>query len=284
MIDLHLHSTHSDGTLQPAELVTMAFKKRLAAISITDHDTVSGTEEAREESSKSGVQVISGVELSVFRDKKYFHLLGYGFDWKDENLIRGLEVLQNSRRKRNARILEILQGKGISISMDDLRDISGAGQIGRPHFARILVSKGVVKTIDQAFERYLKKGAPAYVSRFIYPVEQAIKMIKSAGGITSLAHPVQLGYSLEVLKGMLSGLKDSGLDALETYYPTQKGKIRKKLSELARHYELLETGGSDYHGDIRINTSMAGGHDFFVPGQLLERLEKHLAKSGSLKK
>lgn len=276
MIDLHLHSTHSDGTLEPAGLVRMAEKKNLAAISITDHDTVSGTGEAFEEGGKCGVQVISGVELSVLKGKNYFHLLGYGFDWKNKKLADGLAVLQDSRRARNDRMLEILHEMGIAIASDELAALSGGGQTGRPHFARILVEKGVVRTIDQAFERFLKKGAPAYVSRFIYPVEEAIQLIKDAGGVTSFAHPVQFGYSLELLPGLLSELKNAGLDALETYYPTQKGRIRKKLTELALQYGLLETGGSDYHGDIRPGTAMAGGHGFFVPGHVLERLQPHL--------
>ena len=276
MIDLHLHSTHSDGTLEPSQLVRMAKKKNLAAVSVTDHDTISGTGEALEEGRKSNVLVIPGIELSVVKDKHYFHLLGYGFDWKNEMLARSLKVLQNSRRERNARILKILNETGISISESELAALSGRGQTGRPHFARILVEKKVVNTIDQAFERFLKKGAPAYVPRFIYPVAEAIKMIKGAGGITSFAHPVQLGYSLESLPGLLGELKDAGLDGLETYYPTQKGRIRKKLTDLAIRYGLLETGGSDYHGDIRPGTTMAGGHDFFVPLHVLERLQPFL--------
>ena len=277
MIDLHLHSNQSDGTLSPAELVRMAAKKKLRAISITDHDTISGTEEAVEEGCIQNVSIISGLELSVVHGNFNFHLLGYGFDWKNKQLIKGLELLQESRNSRNIKILEQLKKMGIEISPQELNSESGQGQTGRPHIARLLVKKGIVKTIDQAFYKFLKKDGSAYVTRFIYHVEQAIDLIRQAGGTTSLAHPVQFGYSLEGLPQLLSELKLLGLGGIEVYYPTQKGKIRKKLKELALRFELFETGGSDYHGDIRPGTSMAGGVKFDVPEELYERLLIHIS-------
>ena len=276
MIDLHLHSTHSDGTLTPAELVKMAANKKLIALSITDHDTISGTEEAVASGNACGVAVISGLELSVVHGTRYFHLLGYGFDWHDKGLNRGLTLLQRSRSKRNLEILAKLKEQGINISPDELKAESGEGQTGRPHVASLLVKKGIVRTMDQAFYNYLKKDGCAYVSRFIYTAEEAIEIIHRAGGVTSLAHPVQLGYSLNGLPELLCELKKFGLDGVETYYPTQKGKLRKKLSELALRFDLLETGGSDYHGSIRPGTTMAGGIKFDVPEILYFNLAKRL--------
>jgi len=276
MIDLHLHSSHSDGTKTPAELVQMAKSRNFAAISITDHDTVSGTGEAILEGDKEGIVVIPGVELSVFNADIHFHLLGYGIDWQDKQLLSGLERLQVSRDERNDKIMHKLQNLGIKATTEELQSLSGVGQTGRPHIARLLIKKNIVKTIDQAFARYLKKDACAYVSRFIYHVKEAIDIIESAGGLPVLAHPVQIDRTLELLSELLDELVPMGLRGLEVYYPTQQGKVRKKLHFLANRYNLLETGGSDYHGDIRSGTSMAVGKNMTIPVHLFEKLNQAL--------
>lgn len=274
MIDLHLHSTHSDGTLSPVELVRMAAEREISAISITDHDTATATEEASAEGFISGVTVLSGLEISVFHGDIFFHLLGYDFNHKDAGLMAGLERLQIARNKRNKNIVHKLQEMGIAITENEVKLISGVGQTGRPHIARLLMDKKIVKTINQAFKNYLKKGACAYFSRFIYHVREAIDLIHGAGGVAVLAHPLQIDRSLGILPGLLGELVGMGLDGMEIYYPTQKGKLRKKLSALAEKHNLLETGGSDYHGDIRPGTSMAGGRNVTVPENLLEKLLK----------
>jgi predicted metal-dependent phosphoesterase TrpH len=275
MIDLHLHSTFSDGTCSPAELVEMASASGLLAVSITDHDTVDGTGEALQAGHKCGLRVIAGMELSVVYNDTHFHLLGYNFNWQDQNLAMGLSLLQKARSRRNSAIIRKLQDMGIAVSEDELQAISKSGQTGRPHIARLLVQKNIVKTIDQAFTRYLKKGACCYVDRFIYRVDEAIAMLHDCGGTAVLAHPSQISRSIDLLDALLTQLKKMGLDGLETFYPTQNGKFHRKLRALARLHQLYETGGSDYHGDIRAGTGLAGVNGHRVPAELLEQMDRY---------
>ncbi len=274
MIDLHLHSTFSDGTYSPEALVRMAQETGLKAISITDHDTVDGTGEALAAGEKYGVRVVSGVELSVFLDDINFHLLGYHFDWLDKTLAAKLDVLQKSRNKRNSVIIANLKNLGLDISEGELHEVSSSGQTGRPHIARLLVDKRIVKDIDQAFAVYLRKGKPGYARRFIYHVDEAISLIHKSGGLAVLAHPAPISRSAPVHDNLLDRLKSLGLDGIETHYPTQKGSFRKTVRRLASTYGLFETGGSDYHGDIRPNTSMAGCTTNAVPLELLEQMDR----------
>jgi len=273
MLDLHLHSSHSDGTMTPAQLVDMARERGLVLVSITDHDTVSGTGEALAAGRRHGVRVFSGLELSVSWRAYQLHLLAYDFDWHNAALLSGLSVLQKARDQRNRKIVDTLAGLGLPVDEDELRVFAGGGQTGRPHIARLLVAKRVVGSIDQAFARYLRKGACAYVPRYVFPVDQACALIHGAGGLAVLAHPGQLAIPLDELAGLLDQLKEHGLDGLETFYPTQKGKQLRQLRALADRFQLLETGGSDYHGDIRPRTCMAGGPHFTVPGEILAGLQ-----------
>jgi predicted metal-dependent phosphoesterase TrpH len=165
---------------------------------------------------------------------------------------------------------------GIDIRLAELREISRGGQTGRPHIARLLVEKKLVKSIDQAFVQYLKKGACAYVSRYILSVQEAISLIHGAGGIAVLAHPAQISYSTDLLKRLLRELIEMGLDGVEVYYPTHKGSFLKKLKALALHYNLIETGGSDYHGDIRPNTFMAGKRGLKIPAEVQKTFLKRV--------
>ena len=275
MIDLHLHSTFSDGTYTPEQLVKKAKETGLKAISITDHDTVDGTQEAISAGAEFGVRIVPGVELSVFLDDFNFHLLGYHFDWRDPRLKAKLDALQASRSKRNSVIISKLRKLGLDITEDELEEISGSGQTGRPHIARLLVEKHIVKDIDQAFALYLRKGKPGYARRFIYQVEEAISLIHESGGCAVLAHPAQISRSIPVLEDLLSHLKMIGLDGLETYYPTQKGSFLKSLQRLAVTHGLIETGGSDYHGDIRPDTSMAGKKSDAVPITVLDQMDHY---------
>ena len=275
MIDLHLHSTFSDGTYTPEQLVKMAKTTGLKAISITDHDTVDGTQEAVDAGAEYGVRVIPGVELSVFLDDFNFHLLGYQFDWRDQTLNTKLDKLQESRSRRNSVIISKLRELGLDISEEELQEISRNGQTGRPHIARLLVEKKVVRDIDQAFALYLRKGKPGYARRFIYHVEEAISLIHDSGGCAVLAHPAQISRSIPVLEDLLGHLKVIGLDGVETYYPTQKGAFLKSLRRLAASHALIETGGSDYHGDIRPDTAMAGKNNNPVPLTVLDQMDHY---------
>jgi predicted metal-dependent phosphoesterase TrpH len=277
-IDLHIHSLFSDGTHTPTELIKLAQKNRLSAISITDHDTVAGVQEALSASFNTGIEVIPGIELSVVFNDEHFHLLGYFFDYNDRALHEKLLVLQSARDQRNRKILQKLHLHGINICEEDIQAISHTGQTGRPHIAKALCQKGVVKTFDEAFERYLKKGACAYVPRFVFSAAEAINMLKNTGGLTILAHPAQIAPSFIEKQTLVGKLVDLGLDGIEVYYPTHTPKIRKNLKKIAKRYDMVISGGSDYHGHVRPGTGLAGQSNVFVPPELLHDMRERYKK------
>lgn len=277
-IDLHIHSTFSDGTLTPTELVKMAAYRKLQTISITDHDTMDGVSEAFVAGRQYGVEIISGLECSVEFNGLYMHLLGYFQDISNPVLNEKLLKVQSAREERNIKIVGRLQTFGIDISYDEVLAVSGDGQTGRPHIGRVMIEKGVVKNLDQAFNEFLGKKGKAYVSRFVYPVGEAIRHITEAGGLAVLAHPAQIDYSLKILPDLVEELTRYGLDGLEVYYPSHSSKITKKLRKICDDYDLVLTGGSDYHGDIRENTSLAGKKGLRIPAELVEAMKKRLAK------
>lgn len=276
-IDLHTHSWFSDGTKSPTELVRLAEKSGVSALAITDHDTMDGVAEAIAAGTESAVEVVPGLEVSVVHEKKALHILGYYMDPANPGLCAALAMIQEARDGRNEKIVHKLQGLGVAASLEELRGISGVGQTGRPHIAKLLVNHGVVRSIPQAFEEYLKKDAKAYVARFAYSAEEAIRFIRGAGGIAVLAHPVQVDKTLSILATLLPVLKGYGLEGIETYYPSQKKKMRKRIRKFAEEHDLLLTGGSDYHGDIRPGTRLAGGNNVYVSPALLETMKARLA-------
>jgi 3',5'-nucleoside bisphosphate phosphatase len=275
-LDLHIHSTFSDGTMSPAELVALASKKGLSTISLTDHDTLEGFEPAVKAAVGLALEVISGLEISVIHGGASLHILGYAMDTADPGLNDALGRLQAGREKRNAAILERLAERGIVVSPEDLRRVSRSGQTGRPHIARLMLEKGAVWSMQEAFEKYLGRGACAYVSRTLLPAEEAIRLIRGAGGIVVLAHPLQVDQTLESLPALLRDLVPLGLDGLEGYYPTHSAKIRRKLADTAKKFGLLLTGGSDFHGDIKPGTTLAGGKNVYVPGEVIVIMKKLL--------
>ncbi len=281
-IDLHIHSTHSDGTLSPGKIVDLAKRKGLQAISLTDHDTVDGVTEAIDLCKGDGFEVISGVEIGAKYSGITIHVLGYLFDTANSNLNKAIKKLQNARNERNGHILFQLKKSGIDISDAELSAMSGIGQTGRPHVAKILLKKGIVKSIDEAFSRFLRKGAQAYVPRFLYTVEEVFDIIKQAGGIGVLAHPLQIqNGGLNLIKA-IEHLTSLGMDGIETYYPTHSKKTRTALIRSAEECDLVLTGGSDYHGEIRPGTTLAGGKNVTVPYALLKDM-KNRALNSSLK-
>ncbi len=272
-LDLHIHSTFSDGTMSPKDLVAYAKQKGLKAISITDHDTVDGVREGIAAGNIYGIEVISGLEISTNYRGTTLHILGYLFDVEDRRLLTALERLQHARNERNTEILSILLKDGIEITDADLARISGVGQTGRPHIAQSLIEMGVVKTMNEAFKMYLGQGAKAYVPRFGYEIEEALGIIATAGGVGVLAHPLQLQKTPIDLSVAMKELVSKGLDGIEVYYPTHSKKTKKTLEEYARKYSLVMTGGSDFHGSIRAGTTLAGGKNVTVPFELLEKLK-----------
>ncbi|MCP3900739.1 MAG: PHP domain-containing protein [Desulfobacteraceae bacterium] len=274
LVDFHIHSIYSDGTQTPEEIVSIAKKKMISAISITDHDTMDGVQDALFAGKKHGVEVIPGLELSVEYKNMYMHLLAYSMDIKNLELVKGLKQLQKARDNRNLKILDKLNAQGISITAKDIKLLSRIGQTGRPHIAKFLVTKGVVKNMNQAFTLYLRKGASAYASRFVFSAEEAISMIKNAGGLAVLAHPVQIDPTLKSITHLVQNLHGLGLDGLEIYYPNHSRKIVKCLRKIALKFNLIHTGGSDYHGDIRPGTSLANGKKIHVPDEVFAVLKK----------
>ncbi len=277
-IDLHVHSTFSDGTMSPKELVDYAKQKGLRAISITDHDTVEGVEEALASSKEEKIEVIPGIEIGARYGDTTVHILAYFFDMNHPGLRKKLNKIQDARVERNGEILKLLQKQGIHISEAELRAVSLIGQTGRPHIARMIINKGFVKSFDEAFIRFLRQGAQAYVPRFVYAVEEMLDVIRLAGGIGVLAHPLQLRNSGINLQTAVKELKNLGLEGIEVYYPTHSKKTRAMLMRYAQEYNLLMTGGSDYHGAIRPGTTLAGGKNVTVPYELLEGLKERAAE------
>lgn len=249
VFDLHLHTTASDGTMSPAELVRYAKEKGLRVIAITDHDTIEGLREGIQEGHKEGVEVIPGVELSADAPTGTMHLLGYYIDPACSELADKLRVLQQARMERNLKMVEKLRGLGIPMELSEVKEAPEHGQIGRPHFAYTMVQKGYAQNIQDAFDRYLGKGRPAYVEKFRFSPEEAMHFIRKAGGITVLAHPFTLNQPQpEDLDALIGELKGKGLDGIEVYYPEHSDGQRRLYRSLAQKYGLVISGGSDFHG------------------------------------
>ncbi len=278
-IDLHTHSTASDGTMHPADLVKYAHRKGLSALAITDHDTIEGISEAIAAGESLGIEVVPGLELSVKYCDHSLHLLGYLFDPRNEELLLALDRLQAGRRERNRKIILNLNRLGCSIQFKELQQSAGPGQNGRPHIARLMIEKKCVGTMDEAFEKYLGHGGLAYASRFVYGAGEAISLIQNAGGIAVLAHPLQLERSVDHLPHFVQQLRDMGLDGIEVYYPNHSRQFRKHLISLAEKLSLVLTGGSDFHGTIRPGTTLAGGKNVTVPPQLLVKMKERVLRN-----
>ena len=274
-IDLHLHTTHSDGSLSPAEVLRLAHKAGVTALAITDHDIVSGIPEALVVGAELGIEIISGVEISSRVGNSELHILGYCIRWQDPELIERLAALRESRHRRNPQIIEHLRSLGLEVTYEEVRTLAGTDAIGRPHIARLLMNKHYATSAKDAFDRYLAEGRPAYVARELPVPADAIGWIRAAGGVAVLAHPNWANVSGEGLNSLLTTLKADGLSGIEVHYSTHTKRQTKDYLDLAKRLDLLVTGGSDFHGitkpDIEVGT---GRGDLKVPGRLLDPLKK----------
>jgi predicted metal-dependent phosphoesterase TrpH len=250
--DLHTHSTFSDGVLSPAQLVEEAHRCGVNLLALTDHDAVAGIPEAQDRASTLGLELLPGIELSVTEDggRRHMHILGLGIDPSEPNLLAHVATFQEERRRRGHRIVELLNAHGIPLDFEKVASVAGPSAMGRAHVARALVDEGICSSEDDAFARFLRRGRPAYVPRERPDARTAIRLIKGAGGIASLAHPplsagVDAPGGLHLFVGRLVRL---GLDALEIHHPSHTRSMRKRLRQLARKHDLLMTGGSDFHG------------------------------------
>jgi len=253
-IDLHAHTTASDGSFTPTELVEAAHGLGLGALAVTDHDTLAGLGEARAAAQRVGLDLVAGVELSVEDDGGRFHLLGYGFDPANAALAETLTTLRRSRAARNDLMAARMSEMGLPVTMDDVRAEAGedALVIARPHFARALIKKGIVGSVAEAFEKYLSTGKPLYLPKEVLTPRDAIALIHGAGGVAVMAHPGLVPLDEAAFDARVTSLaQKDGLDGIEAYYSQHSQADTDRFLALATRLGLLVTGGSDFHGTVK---------------------------------
>lgn len=281
-IDLHIHSTASDGSYHPSELLQMAFHKGLEAISITDHDTLTGTRAAMDGDLPEGLHFITGVEISTQPPIESgisgsLHILGYGIDPDYPPLVEALAEMQYSRDQRIVRIVDRLNAIDIPLTLQQVLYEVGKGSAGRPHVASAMIKAGIVADVDEAFDRYLAKGCPAFISKDRLDCERTLDLICKAGGVPVLAHPCLIHAHGEHVKKTMSllirRLAGMGLEGVEVHYPRHSPQDVADLIATAEQLSLLVTGGSDFHGNISPEIQMGCGlGDLHVPFALFETL------------
>lgn len=274
MIDLHAHTTASDGTLAPAELVALAARSGLTVLAITDHDTTDAVAAARAAGADVGVRIIAGVEMSTEDERGEHDILGYFVDVDDPSFQALLGSIRDHRRERAVAIVDRLRAAGAPIHMDDVFALSDGGAIGRPHVARALVAAGWAEDVGDAFGRYLGRGRSAHVPRHRQSPAEACAAIRGAGGVPVLAHPTPPSNPWsdpKRLRTMLGPLADAGLGGLECYYTGYTARVSRWLVVLAEHFGLVPSGGSDFHGPHRPHGVLGGVR---VPADTVERLRE----------
>jgi 3',5'-nucleoside bisphosphate phosphatase len=274
-IDLHVHSTASDGAYSPVEVVQIALTHNLNAIALTDHDNVSGIRSAQEAAASTSLQVLAGVELSSEDEKTDRHILGYLIDIDNAPLQAVLSELQDARTSRAERMVQKLAAIGVNIPIERVYALADQGSVGRPHVARVLLEKGYVGSMQEAFDRYIGNDGPAYVPHYRLEPARAIELIHGAGGVAVLAHP---GH-YEDYRAVVAHLVSLGLDGLEVYYPDHAPDVSQDLRVLARQYSLAVTVGSDFHrreadGSARIG-SVRAPDDVDIVGMLQDRARQY---------
>jgi len=277
--DLHTHSIFSDGLSSPGELVARARALGLAAVALTDHDTTEGLDEFSKAGTETGIKTICGIEISAYFNDRPVHILGYGIDHSHPGLRHELLFMQQIRTERNERMKKRFASLGIPLLEEELFSIE-RGQVGRPHFARLLVAKKVVASEAEAFARFLKKNGAAYVAKEKYPASRAISALREAGGVAVLAHPWCSDNSFTRLPALINRMKDIGLQGIEAYYPGHPPAVKQRLIALAENLQILITGGSDYHGEEpRISQAEQAVHSYLLPDRLLPPLDRAMAES-----
>ncbi len=244
--DLHIHTTASDGRSTPSEIVRRAEDQNLKVIAITDHDTIAGLEEAREAASGIGLEVLSGAEVTVDFNGREAHLLTYCFDPKNPELTTMLHEHKKARVDRGEWIIGELSKEGLNLDMSEVKAEAAGSNIGRPHIATLMVKKGFVGSVEEAFIRYLSNQRLGDIPSEYYSHKEAIDVVKKAGGAVVIAHPGEL-YS----RGELEQWVQCGIDGIEVVHPSHRYKLQKKMEKFAEDYRLLKTGGSDFHGGNR---------------------------------
>jgi predicted metal-dependent phosphoesterase TrpH len=279
VIDLHVHSDRSDGTDTPERVIELAAEAGCTAIALTDHDRLDGIAEARAAGARRGVEVVAGCETSCRTEAGTLHLLAYFVEDAEGPFQAALSELRDTRRERNVALGERFAELGLPVTFDEMQDEAGAGGVGRPHAAAVLVRKGVVASAQEAFDRWLAKGRPAYVERRRLAASDAMALVRASGGVPVLAHPLTLELDWEDLRRRVAELAELGLGGLEAYYGRYPPETRDALAGLAHDLRLVATGGSDYHGrykpDLRIGV---GRGDLEVPLHAIDELEAERAR------
>ncbi|HWR03061.1 MAG TPA: PHP domain-containing protein [Humidesulfovibrio sp.] len=275
-IDLHTHSTASDGTLSPTELMRAAKAAGLSAIALTDHDTFEGLPEAREEAKKQGVELVPGCELSLDYSGLPTHLLALFVDERPGHVVGELTRVRQARAARNDLMLEKLKAVGVHLKREDV-ERHATGVVGRPHMAQAMLAAGVVKTFEEAFSRFLGSSGLAYVPKAKLTPTEAIRAIHADHGLAVLAHPYLLSQQPRQIEAMLTELKSLGLDGVEVYYTEHSDKYTALVEGLAQRLDLLMSGGSDFHGAVKPGVTLGRGRGgLFVRGELLDRMKQAL--------
>jgi predicted metal-dependent phosphoesterase TrpH len=268
-VDLHVHTTASDGRLTPEEIVQRAAEQDLTYIAITDHDTVSGIGRALQAGTAfPALTIIPGLEINTDTPTGEVHILGYCIDYKNKGLESSLKRLRHSRETRARKIVGNLSGMGIDISWERVMELAGGGSVGRPHIAQAMFEGGHIPSLQEAFIKYIGRHGPAYAERERLSPEDAVKLVVMAGGLPVLAHP----EDVDDLDAFLTALKEAGLVGIETYYNGYHHKTIKKLAKIAERYGLITTGGSDFHGLGSSHETPLGGAE--VPIECAEHLLK----------
>ena len=274
-IDLHTHSTASDGTLTPTELVALARKQHLKALALTDHDTTNGLEEATEAARGTDLELIPGIEFSSTWQNTSVHIVGLDLDWKNTAFQEALIGFQRSREERNDKIIALLQKEGFSITKEALQEAFPNSTCTRANLARFLVDHHELNSIKEAFDRYLGDRAKCYVPRKDISPFQSIRLIHECGGIAVFAHPVLCKFSRQQLDSLVNELKKAGLDALEVYYSSYHASEETAMAMLAKQHGLEFSGGSDFHGDNKPQIQLGTGKgNLKIPYSVLKRLRE----------
>lgn len=269
LVDLHVHSDASDGTLSPSEIIVHAKEKGLEAIALTDHDTVSGLDEAIEAGKLYQVEVVTGIELSADYPNDNLHILGYCIDHKNKEFLKHLKPIVEARKIRNDQMLQNLKKIGLNISIDEDETV-----ITRAHFASALYEAGHVSSFEEAFENYLSPGKPGYVKRITPSPKECIKLIHRSGGVAFLAHPTLYGLNATQLTKLIKELKGYGLDGLEAIHSVHNQQDETFLRVLASKNDLLISGGSDFHGANKPKLELGVGYgNLKIPYRILENIK-----------
>lgn len=282
-IDLHMHSTCSDGAFEPEYLVRWAHRLGLKAIALTDHDTMRGVRRAMNEGAKLGIEVIPGCEISVAYSQGTFHLLAYFIEPENTAFTAKLDEIAENRHKRNRKIVGKLAEFGMPVTYEEIREEAGEAVTGRPHIARVLLKRGYVKSTQEAFDQWLGDGKPCYFEKETFGPREAIEHVRKCGGVPVMAHPLWLNReNVDDLEKYLGELRNMGLLGVECIYSDHPPEFRAQCIEIAKRLGLVVTGGADFHGGVtkpEVSLGSGAGGGFKVPAELLDGLRRALQLS-----